>query len=219
MTFKDYIPSEVLRNPSASQIVDVLDQALIHKRGYVEEFAKSFVPATLSKKEFLLKYLTDLGQMPTYVSMYRKVLEDLVLNAYNIYSMKGTEEGTVLFCNIVSMGNTTIDHSGLISLPNFIYPSDFDYGYLMLSDEVSGTQTDNDKAAYDLEIANDPPDGIPYLFLFEDNFGDVSGEIIIDITDTPFALDIAFQQYLQAVLPTMLPAYAPYVTITVNLSL
>jgi hypothetical protein len=219
MTLREHLPIEVLRNPSASAFVDTLDAVLVGKRGHIEEFVRSFNPITVSKTAWLKKYLADLGNLPTYISMNKHVLEGLVLHAYDIYKYKGTVQGVCLFLEIVSEGICSIDASDLIKLPNYIQLTDFDYGFLELSSEDDEPQTLEDKESYDAEILGDPPPhGIRFLFLFEDNLNDMDNSITITV-QTVYYQDQAFRAYLEAVLPTMLPAFGGNTTLILNLTL
>jgi len=219
MTLREHLPIEVLKNPSASAFVDTLDAVLVGKRGHIEEFVRSFNPVTVSKTSWLKKYLADLGNLPTYISMNKNVLENLVLNAYDIYKYKGTLQGVCLFLEIVSQGTCNIDDSDLIKLPNFIQLTDYDYGFLQLSSEDDEAQILEDKESYDAEIVDDPPPhGIRFLFLFENNLDDMDNSITINI-QTIYYQDQAFKTYLEAVLPTMLPAFGGNTTLILNLTL
>lgn len=215
MRLIEYIPDEVLQQPEAAKFVKVFDDIVEDKRVLVEQFARSFNPITLDKRAFLLKYLSDLGNMPSYISMTRQVLECMILHAYEIYGYKGTLRGLEQFIACVGQGTCTVDDSGLITLPNYIIPDDFTYGYLGLSDEVGTGKNGADFAAYTLEVDNDPPVGYPFLFLFEDNFHDLNGVVVINVYSS-FSLDLAFQQYLRAVIPTMMPGYGTLVTVDIN---
>lgn len=214
MSLKSNIPLTVL-GPDALQLVEVLDHLVSEKDAPIETYRRSFVPVTLTKTSLLRNYLKETGGIETYESMNRKQLEGLVLNAGKICALKGTDQGTILFLEIVTCGTATIDFSQLTWLPNYISLNDPLYGTLGFSSSIPGNSTTEDYSDYGNDISNLPPDGIPYLFLFEDDLAS-EGTVTVTITGSPFAADIALTQYLEFMLPLLLPSWTPNITLNIN---
>lgn len=210
MNFTEHTTDEVLRHENARNFLKVLDALRLDQEGYIQTYVQSFNPVTVHTVSFLKKWLRDLGDIPTYSSQPRKVIEDLILNAQNIFGKKGTFEGLKLFIEIISCGTVDFTLVNLVNPPDFIIPDDPDYGQLWASSDDS-VENDFDYNEY---IYGD--DYGAFLFLFEDNF-DVGVPTLALTIHTPFYNDPAFINYVETHLKKFVPLISENDHLTISI--
>ena len=215
MKFSDFVPQALLDEVTTRRFLTVLDGVADFKREVLEEFRRSFNPITISKVSYLRKFIEELGNIALAPGMPRQVLENLVLNAYAIFALKGTAQGIKLFLEIVSLGNVLLDTSRIIRKGNFIVPDDiYRAGKLMLSNEVSQPVTDENYSAYLSEISAQDNG---FFFIFDGSSFD-SGVSYLGISiETPFAPVYEFREYLKLIVPRMMPLSSDIAQISIYL--
>jgi hypothetical protein len=215
--FSEYIPPEILTTQDVRNYVNVLDGLCVEKSVYVNKFSRSFNALTIESKTFLEKWLIDVGNLLLVPGIPRKVIEGLILDSHNIYNLKGTQKGLILFLEIVCCGGARVFHKNLVNRGNFIKPDHLLDGFLMLSGEGTtvGQElvTDSEYQAYldFLSIASND-----FLFIFDhDSYDTGVGTIEIRIA-SPFAHIKEFRDWIGSIIEQFLPmasAYSTYIEI------
>lgn len=213
--FSDHIPDEVFKNPNSVKFIRLLDELCVYKDSFVTSYANSFNYKTADSLLFLRKYIAELGDVPLIDFLPRKVLEDLVENAYVIHGLKGTKKGFVTLLESLSCGNVVVDDTYLIQLPDFLIFDDLRNGILKLSNEEDGEIITQDLEDYNEAVSD--PKANDFYFLFEDNWDNGHGTIDIEI-ETPFHDSEVFKSYIQSISRAYLPAItsATEINITFN---
>lgn len=132
--FKDQIPPDLLDYPMVDQYTTVLDYTLAYKDDFIDSYTRAFNPLKLTNVAYLQKYVGELGNIPLVPGIPKKILENIILNAANIYILKTSNRGFELFLKSVTDGDVFIDASKLYAYPNYIILSDFSNGFLPAQD-------------------------------------------------------------------------------------
>lgn len=130
MLFSQSIPDKVLENSAASKFVSVLDSLQEYKQGIIADAIRSFNPILSTNEKWLRKYLTDYGFSDIPKGFPIRVMQQMLLNADTIMRLRGSQLGLEFFLSVCSLGEATIDASGLNQSLDFIFPDSLSYGYL-----------------------------------------------------------------------------------------
>lgn len=218
--FSDYIPPDLLNITNVRSFVSVLDELHIWDDLYESEQRKSFNPILNSNINFLKRFLYELGQIKTVNGMPRKAYEELIKNAYDIFTLKGTREGFLLLISSACLGDAEVEYTNLWATP-FISPDDYQ---AMVAPYSTGVPTNYVLGgsgflpnATDLGNTGNLP-GVtpiaPFYFLLG-NMTDHYNEMNIILT-SPFFCYETFRVFIANMVPYFLPmVYIP--TCTLNL--
>jgi hypothetical protein len=207
--FSDYINPDSLGSRESKQIVQVFDEAHLEKTIILDEYVRSYNPLSVSKTQFLKKYLLDFGGLLLIPGFPRSVYENLILNAAAIYGLKGTKKGLTLFLEILCQGGVLFNTSGLHRIGDFIIPDDFsgDHALLRLCFTNNNTQTDEDLDSYNNTVVSESEES--FYFLFDgDSYDSGISNIQIHII-SPFAKIREFRDFLKKILPDYLCMAVP----------
>lgn len=130
MQFSKSIPDKVFENSTSAHFIDVLDSLQEYKQGIITDCIRTFNPILCNNKKWLRKYLMDLGfgNLPSELPV--AVLQQMLLNADTIMSLRGSYIGLELFVSVVSLGEVHIDASNFMCSMKVIFPDSLAYGYI-----------------------------------------------------------------------------------------
>lgn len=197
MRLRDYIPEDVLKETHAAKFIAVLDEALFYKESQVNKIANAFNPVRLTNVEFLKKFLAEFGAFATTSGMPRRLVQNVIMNAYNIYAFRGTPKGIKMYLRAVTGGDCVVHTKGLFKGDEFFAFNDPITGFFPNDDDISTLEDGYEYV---------PGDGHkPQIFYwFEDNVPDLTNSIEIRIK-SPYANHKEFRQYLMRTIPLFIP--------------
>lgn len=200
MGFRDNIPEELLSDSVyADKYIQILDELAVDKDILIEMFRRFHSPILNPRTSFLKRFIKGLGDLSLVPGIPRKVLEDLILRSWHIYSLKGSTDGLILFLNTISIGRAIINTSKMYTTGAYIIPDDIVSGYQMLSN--LSTPTSDEYGDYVATIGLDEDS---FLFLFEDTL--INRVPLLEICLlTPFANILEFREWLTNILPEFVP--------------
>lgn len=98
MNFSGHIPPPLFDNVNVRGFLDVLDGVGAYKENLLYRSVNMLVnPLLQDNPDFLRKFLKDAGSVDNLYGINRQALENLILNAYDIYSYKGSPRGVCLY--------------------------------------------------------------------------------------------------------------------------
>ena len=130
MLLSNSIPDKVLENSNAQQFVNVLDALHIYKQEIIAEAARVNNPALYSDNKWLIKKFSDYGITDLPMEYPFQCLQQYLLNAGKIFSLKGSKLGLEMWLNVLTLGEVEIDDSDMYVGFSYIVLDDFDYGYI-----------------------------------------------------------------------------------------
>lgn len=146
MRFSEFIPTEVKEQELTYKLISVFDRLQAYKESIVYDALRTTNNALIDNKTWLIKKLGDFGFENIPYELPLLVLQQLLLNANKLNSLRGSYAGVELFVSIITMGEVTLDTSG------WVKPSQ----QLILNSQEQGFITDsNSKPTFYIVDNND----------------------------------------------------------------
>ncbi len=184
MSYRSTIPDSFLQSPAADKLITVLDKLNEYKRGEIYESSRVYNPGVLlGHKRYMIKIVTDYGfGIPPY-ELPRAILERMILNVKDLFSLAGTKMGLHYLVNILLYGRLSLDDSRFYPKASYIIPGDVDgAGHISPEEDYFTDQL--------------------YLYGGEDTF--LPRFLSLDI-DTPYANNAIVTGYFEASLRRFIP--------------
>ena len=185
--FRDHVPEDLLAVPNVERLVSVLDEANAEKGLIVDEFNTVFNPIRLKNVDFLRKYLYQLGQLSFIDGMPVKILEQLILRAHEIFSLKGTRQGFISFIEALTCGDAEVKFDEIIG-NEFLVPDDIRLGILPDGFDLLDAGTDE------------------FIYLFQDDTTQYHTSAEVRLISPYFYIG-EFRNFVAEVVPDMLPLH------------
>jgi hypothetical protein len=197
MRLIDYVPEGLLKEPNALKFITVLSEAEFFKQLNIDKIHSAFNPLLQTNVGFMRKFFFEFGNLPILNGMPRSMLEGFILNAYRIFSLKGTKPGLKIFIRALG-GDVIIDDSELFQGDEFIILDDTLTGYLPNEEDMKSTLPGYVPGAIDGDSLTFPKPF--YLYNGEGQISKVDIAVI-----SPFAYSEDFRNYLTETIPLFIP--------------
>lgn len=216
--FTSAIAPDLLQSINAQKIGTVFDQLQLFKDLTIYEQQTIFNPLQIRNRNFLKRFLYELGRLEQFSGAPYYIIERLIFNAYDIFALKGTRKGLQLLIKSCCDGDIESDFDKWWAAPYIIpgnvsayYPAagPLLYGYgLAPNGHDLGSHPINDAFAFGL--------GVSPLYLFGGSFSSYYGQVDIAIV-SPYVGLTQFRTFLAGVLVDFLPMAHPEST-TINIT-
>lgn len=199
MNYTSHTPEELLDNPHLARFIKVFDGLCEYKDIEIHNGTqKSFNPVLCDNPNFWKKYLYELGDFPTSAYFTRRHYERLILNAIDLFRMKGTRPGFDLLVDVLCDGVITVftvRYNPALRLE----PSEVLYIGDTVNPDSPCFLPDEDM----LLLTTTSPLDYPYLFGSDDfdYFEPFAGITI----KTALSGNSVFEEYMTGLLPKFLP--------------
>lgn len=187
--FSDYIPPDFLANLNTEKFVKVLDLLHLEKTNQVDRFNRLFDHRLNTSVDYLRKYVIEITGWDLPPGMPKKLLENILYGAEDLFEFKGTKRGLELLFKILTDGDVLID------LGNYQPQAD----YIQLTDEVNGYLPSDP----DYEILTGAADGT-FLYLFESDLSSTYGTIEIRVL-SPYAHVKQLRDFIESIIYEFVP--------------
>lgn len=131
MSFKDYIPEEVLESGDADKFLNVMDGVQELKTEIISESLRVNNNAVNLNRKWITKRLIDCGLSIVPVELPLAILLQVLLNVDTIFRTRGSKIGVELFCSIFSLGRVTVDDSKFYADPTTLLLDSKVQGYIV----------------------------------------------------------------------------------------
>lgn len=131
MLFSEFIPTEVKDQELTYKLISVFDRLQAYKESIIYGALRTTNNALIDNKIWLIKKLGDFGFENIPYELPLLVLQQLLLNANKLNSLRGSYAGVELFVSIITMGEVTLDTSEWVQNSQQLIPNSLKQGYIV----------------------------------------------------------------------------------------
>jgi hypothetical protein len=217
--FSTQIPPEMLDLPNVRKLVSVLDNLRYEQLDELYLIESLFDPRRLNSDNFFALYMFELGRLTHLPGMPPKLVQSLIIGAYDIWSKKGTREGLYALGR-ACLGDAEVDFTNL-RIDSMLIPGDVYYGYAPDSKDLTINVTAPTNAGVFDRIHpvmnpfvrngyTHPISGkkTELFYAFSGDFTDYYNGITIALISPYFHIR-EFRRYIVSLLPSVLPNIQP----------
>jgi hypothetical protein len=129
MLFSERIPEVLREAPNTSKLVKVLDEMQLYKDSEIYKSSRFYNPVLLTNKKFLIRLIEEWGYPAVPQDFPKEILDNMYLNAENVFRLKGSKVGLEYFFRVMTCGEPTINDTLFFPEPEYIIPGDPIAGY------------------------------------------------------------------------------------------
>lgn len=154
MLFSHSIPEHVFENPHTKAFISVLDALQEYKQEVISQAIRTLNVPLCTDEKWLRKYLKDSGFSDIPSGFPIEPMQQMLLNADTIMSLRGSYIGLELLVSVCALGEVSVDASGLLSKVLVVFPSSTEYGFITDSNDTDHLYlADNTGIAVDSQLS------------------------------------------------------------------
>jgi hypothetical protein len=211
MLFSTQIPDKIRDgSPETSKFIKLLDELYLWKLDIVLNSGRIYNPVLLNQLATLRKLQNEFGWPPPPADFTKKQLDNMYLNAENVFRLKGSKLGFEYWIRVLTCGDAFIDDLLFFPRNTYIILDDYDYGYLFAEGDYpndilylfSGETTFNNRFLYasirtpyyDMQALKDYMNTHVYKFI---GFVDINTVVKFEFLAGPFRKNTKAYYYFE----------------------
>lgn len=212
--FSERIPEDILMTPNVRRFMKVLDGLNDQKQEWMLPYDYAFNYMANVNLNILQKFFYELGQMDLMGGMPEHLLKQFILNAWDIFHLKGTKKGERLLARCLMDADIETDTT-LLYGRQYLQPDDPYYGILPDGADLLNAGTTAFIYAYDHEDLSDYYTSMevrligPYFYVpeFRSFVAKILPDFLCMVDIRTCSLDVKFygHSYIYSITSNLLP--------------